>query len=153
MMDSQQLIYPHLLSDDNLKEILKNSCIEVLNFNKLDRNKLIEIYKRVALPITQRKYNDRQLGKRLQKLRITRGIKMINFDDKNNLSTNDIEDSSKILPIKNHENNDQQIDKNNVKTINLSNNCDDNKLHKRKNEEIMTSPGSESKKRQKITWP
>lgn len=56
-----------------------------MKFEKLDRNKLIEIYKRVALPISQRKYNDRQLGRVLQKLRITRGIKIINFDDKNNL--------------------------------------------------------------------
>lgn len=53
-------------------------------------------------------------------------------------STKGIEDSSKILTIKN----DQQIDKKSVnKTINLSNDCADNNLNnsKRKNEEIMVN--------------
>ncbi|KAL6443989.1 hypothetical protein ACFW04_001746 [Cataglyphis niger] len=53
-LGTYELTHPELLSEHQLREILKNSCIEVLNFGKLCKSELLEMYKRVAMPLPQR---------------------------------------------------------------------------------------------------
>ncbi|XP_029175894.1 uncharacterized protein LOC114944247 [Nylanderia fulva] len=53
-LDVYELTHPESLSERQLREILKNSCIEILNFEKMCRSELLNIYKRVAMPLPQR---------------------------------------------------------------------------------------------------
>ncbi|XP_029666991.1 uncharacterized protein LOC115237827 isoform X2 [Formica exsecta] len=53
-LGTYELTHPESLSERQLREILKNSCIEILNFEKLCKSELLEMYKRVAMPLPQR---------------------------------------------------------------------------------------------------
>ncbi|KYN05717.1 PREDICTED: uncharacterized protein LOC108771399 [Cyphomyrmex costatus] len=49
-----ELTHPESLSEHQLREILENSCIQNLKFEKLRKSELLEMYKRVAMPLPQR---------------------------------------------------------------------------------------------------
>ncbi|KOX72787.1 hypothetical protein WN51_00727 [Melipona quadrifasciata] len=49
-----ELTHPESLSESDLKEILENRCIDFSDYKNLSRFELIELYKRVALPLPQR---------------------------------------------------------------------------------------------------
>ncbi|KAL2741217.1 Larval cuticle protein A2B [Vespula maculifrons] len=53
-IDSHRLTEPEFLSEYELCQILKNRCIEIRNFERLSKMELIELYKRVAMPLPQR---------------------------------------------------------------------------------------------------
>ncbi|XP_070161118.1 uncharacterized protein [Polyergus mexicanus] len=53
-LDTYELTHPESLSERQLREILKNSCIEIVNFEKLCKSELLEMYKQVAMPLPQR---------------------------------------------------------------------------------------------------
>ncbi|XP_077272858.1 uncharacterized protein LOC143903271 [Temnothorax americanus] len=53
-LDTYELTHPESLSEHQLREILKSSCIEIFKCEKLCRSELLEIYKRVAMPLPQR---------------------------------------------------------------------------------------------------
>ncbi|KYN09462.1 PREDICTED: uncharacterized protein LOC108769731 [Trachymyrmex cornetzi] len=57
-LDSYELTHPESLSEHQLREILKNSCIEILKFEKLCKSELLEMYKRVAMPLPQRQHGN-----------------------------------------------------------------------------------------------
>ena len=53
-LGAYELTHPESLSERQLREILKNSCIEVLNFEKMCKSELLKMYKQVAMPLPQR---------------------------------------------------------------------------------------------------
>ncbi|KAG7209621.1 hypothetical protein KM043_011272 [Ampulex compressa] len=55
-----ELTHPELLTESELRHVLKNSCIDFSRFEELSKNELIETYKRVALPLPQRQYENVQ---------------------------------------------------------------------------------------------
>ncbi|XP_074102895.1 uncharacterized protein LOC141529979 [Cotesia typhae] len=156
-MDCTDLTSPHLLSDSKLREILKNKCIVIKDIGSMDKLKLFEVFKRIALPMPQRKYNDqRSLGKKLCELRVTKNIKISDVeqssetldksfecDDTNHLNT--MSDKNGILksPI-----NKLKCEQNNIR---LSND-----IHQVSNDQKRKSNMSSNHspiKRQKILWP
>lgn len=52
-----ELTHPESLSERQLREVLRNSCIEILHFDKLCKNELLEMYKQVVMPLPQRRVN------------------------------------------------------------------------------------------------
>ncbi|EZA48762.1 hypothetical protein DMN91_005217 [Ooceraea biroi] len=66
-LGAYELTHPESLSERQLREVLKNSCIDIRNFEKLCKSELLEIYKRVAMPLPQRqrgnaKDSDKEVG-------------------------------------------------------------------------------------------
>lgn len=59
-LDLHRPTQPELMSENELCQILKNSCIEIQNFEKLSKIELVEIYKRVAMPLPQRQCADKK---------------------------------------------------------------------------------------------
>ncbi|KOC62884.1 hypothetical protein WH47_02587 [Habropoda laboriosa] len=55
-----ELTHPESLSEFELKEILENRCIDFSNYKNLSKLELIELYKRVALPLPQRQSKSSQ---------------------------------------------------------------------------------------------
>ncbi|KAL6262469.1 hypothetical protein P5V15_007554 [Pogonomyrmex californicus] len=55
--DSYHLTHPELLSDYQLREILKMRCIRTYEFEKMSRSELLQMYNRMALPLPQRQHN------------------------------------------------------------------------------------------------
>lgn len=53
-MGAHDLTHPESLSENQLREILKNSCIENQKFERLCKSELVEMYKRIAMPLPQR---------------------------------------------------------------------------------------------------
>ncbi|OAD58457.1 hypothetical protein WN48_11111 [Eufriesea mexicana] len=49
-----ELTHPESLSESQLKEILENRCIDFSDYKHFSKSDLIELYKRVALPLPQR---------------------------------------------------------------------------------------------------
>ncbi|CAD6241971.1 GSCOCG00009400001-RA-CDS [Cotesia congregata] len=122
----------------------------------MDKLKLLEVFKRIALPMPQRKYNDqRSLGKKLCELRVTKNIKISDIeqsretldksfenDDTNHLNTSDKNGILKS-PI-----NKLKCEQNNIR---LSND-----IHQVSNDQKRKSNSSSNHsppKRQKILWP
>ncbi|XP_078043269.1 uncharacterized protein LOC144473350 isoform X1 [Augochlora pura] len=53
-MEMFHLTHPEVLSEPELREILENCCIDFNNYKHLSRSQLIELYKRVAMPLPKR---------------------------------------------------------------------------------------------------
>lgn len=53
-----ELTHPELLSETELRMILKNICIDFSKYEKLCRSELIEMYKQIAMPLPQRTRHD-----------------------------------------------------------------------------------------------
>ncbi|XP_032669071.1 PH domain-containing protein DDB_G0275795-like isoform X2 [Odontomachus brunneus] len=53
-LSSHELTHPELLSDNQLRELLNNSCIDTLNLKNLCKNELLEMYRRISMPLPQR---------------------------------------------------------------------------------------------------
>ncbi|XP_043262048.1 uncharacterized protein LOC122402919 isoform X2 [Colletes gigas] len=49
-----QLTHPEVLSEAELREMLETTCIDFNTYKHLSRSKLIELYKRVAMPLPRR---------------------------------------------------------------------------------------------------
>lgn len=50
----------------------------------MDKIKLVELFERVALPLPQRKYNDKVLGRRMESSRLERNVKAVDYDENTN---------------------------------------------------------------------
>ncbi|XP_011175207.1 uncharacterized protein LOC105207457 [Solenopsis invicta] len=148
------LTHPESLSEHQLREILQNSCIESNKFEKLCRGELLEIYKRIAMPLPQRQHGN------------TKGLSTVDGLSEKSVtavSDNDADNSNKGTkrpPQTSH----SQVDKlkssfhdqkSASKKIRLSSmskvevGC--NGIYKRSCEE--QSEESPTRKHQKITWP
>ncbi|XP_008551086.1 uncharacterized protein LOC103573682 [Microplitis demolitor] len=156
-MNFMNLTSPHMLSDNKLREILKDRCIEVKDIEFMDKLKLLEIFKRIAMPMPQRKYNDqRSLGKKLSDLRLAKNIKISDHDKtKSELLDKSFESEDKNNSNKSPNNGILKSPINKLKSeqnsIRLSNNIHQvSNDQKRKNN---MSPDQSPTKRQKISWP
>lgn len=56
-----RLTHPEVMSEVELRDILRNTCIDFSNFEKLCGSELIEMYKRIAMPLPQRQSEDAQV--------------------------------------------------------------------------------------------
>ncbi|KAK0093921.1 hypothetical protein PV326_012332 [Microctonus aethiopoides] len=167
-MDSQCLTCPQLLSEDALREILKNvgifeRWIEQPNFELMSKIKLLEIFTRVALPLSQRIYNEeRPLGKKLQNLRSSRNIAIANYNENINFSMktplSDTKSSDNSINGGHNERLKPPVNDTKIlqKRIRLSS-TDQSEIHVDNSHDIkrkcQTPSQSDSNKRQKITWP
>ncbi|XP_015588272.1 ashwin isoform X1 [Cephus cinctus] len=171
-LQEYQLTRPELLSEETLREVLKNKCIQVPDFKALSKPELIEIFKRVALPLPQRQCSEsRYFGRKILSLRIKRSIATATYEDNAALkammpcnSTNvdcsnaaETSKTNRLKPIIKEANPTS-------KKICLSNSTKSKEsLHnniKRKNEDndndaqfLQVTLLTDTKKRQKITWP
>ncbi|XP_012348441.1 uncharacterized protein LOC100869130 isoform X1 [Apis florea] len=154
-----ELTHPESLSDSQLKEILENRCIDFSDYKNLSRFELIELYKRVALPLPQRHSESTQNSE------IKGHNEAIHFDNelyRNSISLNGTNSTkiyineitkmpeSSYMKSKSSTNEIKQTSK--KICLNNSNNftkC--NGIDKHVNDEKYD--GAPSKKRQKITWP
>ncbi|EGI61099.1 Larval cuticle protein A2B [Acromyrmex echinatior] len=83
-LDSYELTHPESLSEHQLREILKNSCIEILKFEKLCKSELLEMYKRVAMPLPQRQHAN---AKNIVDMISENSITVISDNDMHSLAT------------------------------------------------------------------
>ncbi|XP_014215182.1 uncharacterized protein LOC106644272 [Copidosoma floridanum] len=71
----RHLVNPESLSETALMDHLKRRCIDLLDLKKYKKSDLIGMFKRLAMPLPQRKYNEAKcFGKRLSELRLHRKI-------------------------------------------------------------------------------
>ncbi|XP_034181411.2 uncharacterized protein LOC117604914 isoform X1 [Osmia lignaria lignaria] len=59
-LETYQLTHPESLTDAELREILENRCIDFNHYKNFTRCELIELYKRVAMPLPQRQSENSQ---------------------------------------------------------------------------------------------
>lgn len=64
-----RLIQPELLPAEELTEILKSRCV-TQNLVGLTKQKLVEVFRKVAMPLPQRHYPDTTRGRLLNKIRL-----------------------------------------------------------------------------------
>ncbi|XP_043280481.1 ashwin-like [Venturia canescens] len=159
-IETYQMCHPELLSEATLCEILENSCIALPISRNLNRDELVEIFKRIAMPLPQRKYNvSRKLGKRLND---RRGVERKEESEisSSSLSTPNSSSSCERLVLEKKTGTKNRMDSPTNETLlgskrirltdsNCNGNLPENDA-KRKNQICSVS---ESKKRQKITWP
>ncbi|XP_011862092.1 PREDICTED: uncharacterized protein LOC105558792 isoform X2 [Vollenhovia emeryi] len=79
-LGTYELTHPESLSEHQLREILKNSCIEILKFEKLCRSELLEMYKRVAMPLPQRQRGGAKSSSTVDMI-VEKSIMAVNDDD------------------------------------------------------------------------
>ncbi|KAH0945104.1 hypothetical protein HN011_010681 [Eciton burchellii] len=147
-LDTYELTHPESLSERQLREILKNSCIEIHNFEKLRRNELLEMYKQVAMPFPQRQRakDSNTAGMTLEKFAIANSTYDSNKGNKRTLHSSCPQMSDKLKPFLNDE-------KSMPKKIRVCSSksevtCNGSKRKcNEQTEELLI------KKRQKITWP
>ncbi|KAL0107742.1 hypothetical protein PUN28_014790 [Cardiocondyla obscurior] len=146
-----ELTHPEFLSEYQLREILKNSCIESLKFEKLCRSELLEIYRRVAMPLPQRQHGAVKSSNTTYTLE--KSVTTGNDDNVNSLALGSGKGNKRMF---------SQVDKskpslNDQKVEKKTRLCSTSKAetgwngirkctYEEQNEEI-------TKKRQKITWP
>ncbi|XP_001607125.1 uncharacterized protein LOC100116309 [Nasonia vitripennis] len=154
----QLLIRPESLSESALVEILKSRCIELPNAKNLKKLDLIEMYRRVVLPMPQRRYNGtKHLGKKLNDLRISRGIS-IATEEEQALYESIVSSQSESSTKSDHRKIRLANEDISPKKICLTNSSDErnnpleNGLKRKCNDKETTTP-IEGKKRQKISWP
>lgn len=168
IIDSHRLIKPELLSEYELCQILKNRCIEITNLEKLSKIELMELYKRVAMPLPQRQTgnkNCRELNinnlNQKPMLELCDNNITIQVSDKHDStsSTNLCEKRRRVLQGNLIESKSSTHETKSVlKKIRLSSisqtETDSNGINKHdikeENEESTLAP---TRKRQKITWP
>ncbi|OXU28360.1 hypothetical protein TSAR_008317 [Trichomalopsis sarcophagae] len=154
----QLLICPESLSESALVEILKSRCIELPNAKNLKKSDLIEMYRRIVLPMPQRRYNEtKHLGKKLTDLRISRGIS-IATEEEQALYESIVSSQSELSTKSDHRKIRLANEDISPKKIRLTNSSDErnnpleNGLKRKCNDKETTTP-MEGKKRQKISWP
>lgn len=169
-LELHRLTQPELLSQHELCQILQNSCIEIKDFEKLSKTELIEIYKRVAMPLPQRQHGDNN-HKEEKKNNMNGNSQLEEWgenttqnpksNESNDISSTNLSEKRKkicqenltdLSPLSTEET------KSVSKKIRLSTtsivetDCNGIMKHKinEKNEDSASTP---IKKRQKITWP
>ncbi|XP_066600119.1 uncharacterized protein [Prorops nasuta] len=153
-LKSYQLVHPELLPKADLCEILKNSCIKSQDFGKLSKDELIELYKRVALPLPQRNNNSDKPYKDFENC----SSSIFNNDNQFISNKQTQKEKRAINPSQIVRLRPSSIEIPEAKKICLSASSTkigiENNLPKRKNTDIIKGSNiSQSKKRQKITWP
>lgn len=152
-----ELTHPELLSESDLKEILENRCIDFSDYKNLSRFELIELYKRVALPLPQRQSESTQNSDIRQH---NEAIYSVNESHRNPVSLNrtstrktDVNETAKeifCISPKSSENELKQTS-NKIRLYNSNTFKRCNGIDKHNND--GTHDEAPSKKRQKITWP
>ncbi|XP_019695795.1 uncharacterized protein LOC105180613 [Harpegnathos saltator] len=155
---SHELTHPELLSEHQLRGLLSNSCIDIRNLEKLCKNELLEIYKRVSMPLPQRQRENTKTSD--MKVDTTSEEFIVVAKDNNayNLNTNLSKGTKRMSPSSQFEEDKLKLsinDKRSLpKKIQLSSTSKVetiyNGINKRKSEEQNEEP---LKKYQKITWP
>ncbi|KZC07278.1 hypothetical protein WN55_07689 [Dufourea novaeangliae] len=159
-LDMFHLTHPEVLSDPELREILENSCIDFTNYKHLSRPQLIELYKRVAMPLPRRgSENSQDLDTKKtneeEKKDSADNCKkdILSLNGKNNTQRN--VNGTKIYqtscPRPKTPVNDLQHTPKKIHSCSLYSFKNYNGVDKRVND--GTHDDSPSKKRQKITWP
>ncbi|KAK2582073.1 hypothetical protein KPH14_002777 [Odynerus spinipes] len=170
-LDLHRPTQPELLSEHELCQILKNSCIEIKNFEKLSKTELVEIYKRVALPLPQRQHgnkkykeeNKNNMDENSESEECDKNVTLQNSNSNESInisSTNSCEKRKRVSQVNATEISKLFIDETNSvskkiclsTTSKIETECNGIMKHKitEKNEDSTLTP---TKKRQKITWP
>ncbi|XP_015172518.1 PREDICTED: uncharacterized protein LOC107064383 [Polistes dominula] len=166
IIDSNRLIKPELLSEYELCQILQNRCIEITNLEKLSKIELVELYKRIAMPLPQRQTGNKNC-KEINKNNLNQKPMLelcgnnitIQASNKHDNSTNFCEKRRRVsqgnlIESKSLPNETKSV----LKKVRLSSvsqtETDSNGINKHdikeENEESTFAP---TRKRQKITWP
>lgn len=67
-------------------QLVFQKCIDVSNNTSLNKEQLVEIYNRIALPLPQRKYGQaRHIHKKMAALRMSKSIPVAANEDKSDL--------------------------------------------------------------------
>ncbi|XP_033327380.1 uncharacterized protein LOC117220973 [Megalopta genalis] len=161
IMEMFHLTHPEVLSEPELREILENCCIDFNNYKHLSRSQLIELYKRVAMPLPKRedensenldnkKINDQEKKNSVDDCQ--RDIASLNGTHNTKRSISEIKSSpsSCATKPKSPVNEFKQTSKK-IRLCNSNNLRDFNDSDKRINDGKHDE--APSKKRQKITWP
>ncbi|XP_011061545.1 PREDICTED: uncharacterized protein LOC105150280 [Acromyrmex echinatior] len=152
-LDSYELTHPESLSEHQLREILKNSCIEILKFEKLCKSELLEMYKRVAMPLPQRQHAN---AKNIVDMISENSITVISDNDMHSLATDLNKGNKRIFQTSQLQTdtkplNDQKSMSKKIRLCSTPKEIGCNGIYKRNYGE--QSEESLPKKRQKITWP
>ncbi|XP_015523880.1 uncharacterized protein LOC107227286 isoform X1 [Neodiprion lecontei] len=166
-LENYQLLHPELLTEDALIQVLRDRCVEEPQLKSATRNELVELFKRVALPLPQRTFDDStHMGRKLMSLqrrmdkRGASAVKITSTSDGpsnvgSTLSNNDCNSmhagnvNSRLKPpleIIGSETKKIRLSKSPVTPKALGQNT------KQKRKEISPEPLG-CKKRQRITWP
>ncbi|XP_012268317.2 uncharacterized protein LOC105693156 [Athalia rosae] len=149
-LEGYQLLHPELLTEETLLEILKDRCIEVPKLKSKSKTEMVEIFKRVALPLPQRKCST---GTPVRK----RSLGLPNGRDAQEATSMRIAKMS-LDTSPTHSSNESLSTTNSSKSriIRLSKSSPTTETspdtNKRKSEKNSSEP-VHSHKRQKITWP
>ncbi|XP_031829802.1 uncharacterized protein LOC116425789 [Nomia melanderi] len=160
-LETFHLTHPEVLSDPELRDILENCCIDFNNYKHLSRSQLIELYKRVAMPLPKRgtensqnsttKSNNEQ-EKQHSSNQCQKDITSLNGESNTKRNTKEMKTSP--LPYstkpKSPVNEIKEIPKK-IRLYNSNNLKDCNGVNKRVN--VEKHDEAPLKKRQKITWP
>ncbi|XP_076756706.1 uncharacterized protein LOC143426876 [Xylocopa sonorina] len=154
-----ELTHPELLSESELKEILENRCIDFDNYKSLSKSELIDLYKRVALPLPQRQSESID---NLDTKKYTEAMRFANESHRNSVSSdnptntatdlNETREASEFSCTRSKSPTNEDTEASKKMRLHNSNNVTKcNGIDKRiNNEKIDEAP---MKKRQKITWP
>ncbi|XP_011260339.1 uncharacterized protein LOC105253771 isoform X1 [Camponotus floridanus] len=151
-LGTYELTHPESLSEHQLREILKNNCIEILNFEKLCKSELLEMYRRVAMPLPQRQRNAKILNTEVNVISDKSTVKSSN--DMHSLAADLNKGTKRMLSQT-----DRKLSVNDPKSVHKKNQLYSaskvettyNGINKRRCNE--QNEESIMKKRQKITWP
>ncbi|XP_071872249.1 uncharacterized protein isoform X1 [Bombus fervidus] len=152
-----ELTHPELLSESDLKEILENRCIDFSDYKNLSKFELIELYKRVALPLPQRQSESTQNSDIRQH---NETMYSVNESHRNPVSLNgtstrktDVNETAKEILCTRPKSSANELKQTSNKICLYNSNtftkC--NSIGKRNNDGKHDE--APSKKRQKITWP
>lgn len=141
-----ELTHPELLSEHQLREILKNSCIEFSNFEKLRKYELLEMYKQVAMPFPQRQRGN--VKDAAMDIRDNDSITARSNKANNTMFQPSYPQTDRLKrPLNDHKIINKKIQLCSPSKVETGCNGISKRRCDEQNEEILT------KKRQKITWP
>ncbi|XP_012526640.1 uncharacterized protein LOC105831201 [Monomorium pharaonis] len=153
-LDTYVLTHPESLSQDQLREILRNSCIESHKFEKLCRSELLEMYKQIALPLPQRQRGNSRSSSIVDVI----SQKSATVSDNSTSNLTDLNRGNKRTMSFSHTDklkssfNDQKPVNKKTRLCSVSKvEVECNGIYKRSCEEQREELSM--KKRQKITWP
>ncbi|XP_076300356.1 uncharacterized protein LOC143218792 [Lasioglossum baleicum] len=160
-MEMFHLTHPEVLSDPELREILENCCIDFNNYKHLSRSQLIELYRRVAMPLPKRgsencQNSDANKNNKQEEEHLADEYRsdVVPFNGTSNIkrSISEVKSSpsSCSMKPKSPVNELKQTPKK-IRLCNSNNLRDYNDIDKRVNDGKLDE--APSKKRQKITWP
>lgn len=156
--ETYQLTHPESLTDAELKEILENRCIDFSNYKNLTRCGLIELYKRVAMPLPQRQFENNYSPNINKDNKETNSVNeshqnltLLNGTTNTKIDINEDTKSSQTSNIKSTHENELKCLTKKIRLYNSNNVTKCNGVDKRNNDDKFD--GAPSRKRQKITWP